>query len=158
MPSILFICTANICRSPMAAALFRKILQEKGISEGWRIESAGTWPLAGQPAVEKTQKVVRKHGMDISDHRSKGVNRHLMEAFDLILTMEKGQKEALMVEFPEYAKKNFLISEMVGIFEDIEDPIGLSEEDFKDTANQIESYLNKGFEKIIALTKIRSDN
>lgn len=158
MPSILFICTANICRSPMAAALFRKIVQEKGISEGWQIESAGTWPLEGMPAVEKTQKVVRKRGIDISDHRSKGVNCQLLEDFDLILTMEKGQKEALMVEFPEYADKIFLLSEMVNIFEEIEDPIGLSDEDFEDTAGQIESYLSRGFEKITALTKMLPDN
>ena len=155
MPSVLFVCTANICRSPMAVAIFRKILQHKGVMEEWRVESAGTWSLEGQPAAEISQEVVRTRGMDISDHRSRGISPQLIKSFDLILTMEKGQKEALEVEVPEYASKIYLLSEMANAYDEIDDPIGLSIIDFENTANQMESYLNRGFEKIFTLTKTK---
>jgi protein-tyrosine-phosphatase len=153
MSSVLFVCTANICRSPMAAAIFKKILKEKGYVDEWIVESAGTWSLEDQPAAEKTQKVLRNRGIDISDHRSRGVNRQLLDSFDLILTMEEGQKEALRVEFPEFATKIFLLSEVADAKVNIDDPIGLSLVDFEETAKQLELYLEKGFTKIIELTK-----
>jgi protein-tyrosine-phosphatase len=153
MSSVLFVCTANICRSPMAAAIFKKILKEKGYVDEWIVESAGTWSLEDQPAAEKTQKVLRNRGIDISDHRSKGVSRQLLASFDLILTMEEGQKEALRVEFPEFATKIFLLSEVADAKINIDDPIGLSLVDFEETAKQLELYFEKGFTKIIELTK-----
>jgi protein-tyrosine-phosphatase len=157
MPSILFVCTANICRSPMAAALFNKTLNDKGYKKGWIVESAGTWAPKDQPAADNTQKVLRNRGLDIGDHRSRSVNRQLMSLFDLILTMEEGQKEALIVEFPEYSSKIFLLSEVANTHMDINDPIGLSIVDFEDTAKQIEVYLENGLERIIELTKRKSN-
>jgi protein-tyrosine-phosphatase len=153
MPSVLFVCTANICRSPMAAALFNKILKEEGFIDEWIVESAGTWSLENQPAAEKTQKVLRNRGLDVSGHSSRRVSRQLLASFDLILTMEEGQKEALRVEFPEFASKIFLLSEVANAQGNIDDPIGLTLIDFEDTAKQLESYLEKGFNKIVELTK-----
>jgi protein-tyrosine phosphatase len=158
MNSILFVCTANICRSPMAAGLFYKLLNEKGYNKGWIVESAGTWALDELPAADKTERVLRNRGIDIADHRSRSVNRQLLSKFDLILTMEEGQKEALKVEFPEYSSKIFLLSEMANTYMDINDPIGLSIVDFEDTAKQIEAYLESGFERIVELTKRRKSN
>lgn len=43
MPSVLFVCTANMCRSPMAMVLFRRRLDQAGLASGWRVESAGAW-------------------------------------------------------------------------------------------------------------------
>lgn len=158
MPSLLFVCTANICRSPMAAALFKNILSEKGIIEGWSVESAGTWASEGMPAVENTLKLVKLRGIDISNHRSRRIDRDLLESFDLVLTMEKGQKEALKTEFSEHASKIFLLSEVADEYEEIEDPVGLSILEFEDTAKQIEAYLNKGFENILILAKSKPRN
>jgi protein-tyrosine phosphatase len=63
-------------------------------------------------------------GLDTSGHRSRRVTGEMMADFDLILTMEAGHKEALLVEFPELAGRIYMLSEMVGDRRDIADPIG----------------------------------
>ena len=149
MPSLLFVCTANICRSPMAMALFRtKILPE---GDHWRIESAGTWAQEDYPASLKAQEVVTKLGGELSDHRSQAINKELLDSFNLILTMEQGHKEALQAEFPGVRKKVYLLSEMAGPGRDIKDPYGSTLEDYEATAEEIATYLTEGLEKICEL-------
>lgn len=119
---------------------------------GWRIESAGTWAAAGEPAAQKTQQVLKARGIDLSAHRSRLVDREMLQSFNLILTMEQGHKEALRVEFPEIAKRVYLLSEMAGYTRSIVDPIGGSMVDFQETAREIEQILTKGFDKIKQLS------
>ena len=148
MPSVLFVCTANICRSPMAMAL----LQERvGDSPEWTIESAGTWSIQGQPAASNTQKVLAQRGIDIHNHRSRSVDRDLLRQFNLILTMEAGHKEALQVEFPEIAQRVYVLSEMIGESYNIHDPIGESIENFELTSEEFEQIFDIGFQKIADL-------
>lgn len=146
MPSILFICTANICRSPMAMGLLRKKVE--GLP-GWKIESAGTWTIAGQPGAGFSQLVLRGRGIDIQSHRSRPVSRDLLAQFNLILTMESGHKEALMVEFPEFRDRIYLLSEMIGASYSIPDPMGGSIEGFEETAGEFERIFDQGFENIL---------
>jgi protein-tyrosine-phosphatase len=155
MPSVLFVCTANICRSPLAAALFRQKVMEKGSIDEWRIESAGTWALEGQPAAEKSQHVLMEKGIEIKEHRSRLVTREMLEKFDLILTMEKNHQEALQIEFPKMAEKIYLLREMVGEKEDIADPIGGSLVDYEETAQELETIFKRGYERIFNLARIK---
>src|SRR5512142_848275 len=100
-PTVLFVCTANICRSPMAAALFKARLEKQVPgSESWVVDSAGTWTKEGYPPSENSVKAMARRKLDISGHRSKEINKSLLEKSDLILVMELGHKEALQVEFP----------------------------------------------------------
>lgn len=151
MPRILFVCTANICRSPMAAGIFSKIIEDQGESEQWNVESAGTWGLDSEPASIGSQTVMNEMGIDISNHRSRRVDYDLLESFDLILTMESGHKEALRVEFPELSDRVFILSEMINVEEDITDPIGGPIEEYKASADLIEHYILNGFPEIINL-------
>lgn len=151
MPRILFVCTANICRSPMAAGIFSKIIEDQGESEQWNVESAGTWGLDSEPASIGSQTVMNEMGIDISNHRSRRVDYDLLESFDLILTMESGHKEALRVEFPELSDRVFILSEMINVEEDITDPIGGPIEEYKACADLIEHYILNGFPEIINL-------
>ena len=150
MHSVLFICTANICRSPMAMGL----LQGKVIDfiDDWKIESAGTWAAEGQPAARFTQQVLLARGIDISSHRSRSVTPYLLKTFNLILTMEAGHKEALKVEFPDISRKFFTLSQMIDQSFDIFDPIGGPLVEFEETAREIFQILTKGFNKIEKLS------
>jgi protein-tyrosine-phosphatase len=145
MPSVIFICTANICRSPMAMGLFRKEVDD---DLEWRIESAGTWSIEGQPAASNTQEVLAQRNIDISGHRSRSLSGKLLREFNLILTMEEGHKEAIGVEFPEVSNRVYLLSEMIGEIFNIEDPIGGPVEHFELTAQELERIFDRGFQQI----------
>jgi len=150
-PAVLFVCTANVCRSPMAAGLFRALLSGRVPGgEDWLVDSAGTWASEGQRASENTIRVMQKRGIDLSHHRSKVVSKALLNLFDLILVMEPGHKEALRVEFPEIAGRVWLLSELSGPAVPIEDPYGLSLEHYEKTAAEIEAYLQAGLPEILA--------
>ncbi len=148
MPSVLFVCTANICRSPMAAAIFMLILDKRQELSAWEVASAGTWALDGKPAAAGVQQVMVERGMDISHHRSRSINQKMLDEFDLVLTMESGQKEALRAEFGDKARHVYLLSEMAGMSYDIWDPIGGSITDYEETADELEQLLTLGFDKI----------
>lgn len=151
MPSILFVCTANVCRSPMAMAIFRKLVQAEG--EDWQVASAGTWAIDGMSVTPKARLVLENQGIDISDHRSQQINRNLIDSFDLILTMERSQKEALIAEFPHKANRIYLLSEVIGQVYDVKDPIGMSLKDFQTTHDELEQTLKSGLSKIRQLAK-----
>jgi len=123
MPSILFVCTANQSRSPVAAAYFEKLLQDRQTEPGWLVGSAGTWTIPEQPLPLNTVQNAMLLELNIERHRTQLVNDHLLEIYDLVLVMEKGHKEAIGVEFPNMRERVFLISEMVeGMPFDIPDP------------------------------------
>jgi len=151
MNSVLFVCTANICRSPMAEGLLKIITRDR--EEPWEIQSAGVWAYNDQPAAINTVKILEEYGIDLSDHRSKSITENLMEDFDLILVMEKNHKETLEIAFPDRLPKIFMLGELEGSMKDIQDPIGGSIEDFRSMAEQINTILVNKFKKIYQLSK-----
>ena len=155
MHSVLMVCTANICRSPMAEGLLRARLGEA--ARDWRIDSAGTWAIDGEQAAPRAIKVLKGRGIDLSAHRSRVVDPNMLSQVRLVLVMEKGHKEALQVEFPRYASKVFLLSEMVGENFEIKDPIGRSNADFEKTAQELDDILERGLETIAQLSEEYGD-
>lgn len=139
-------------RSPIAAAFFRRRLQnERADWQQWRVNSAGTWALDGEMATKNALAVMLKRGIDLSAHRAKTVTREMLENFCLILTMEFGQKEALQVEFPHIASRVYLLSEMEGRLQQVEDPVGRSLAFYEETAEKIDQMLARGMPRIYAL-------
>ncbi|MFC2042583.1 hypothetical protein ACFLUA_00295 [Chloroflexota bacterium] len=146
MNSVLFICSANICRSPMAMGLLRSMVEDS--SDQWKIESSGVWDMGDQPAALNTKLVLKERGIDLNDHVSRTVTDTTVSEFNLVLVMEDNHKEVLKLVFPEYTDRIYLLSEMVGEIFDIVDPIGGSFADFEETALEMERILSDGFEKI----------
>lgn len=151
MHSILFVCTANQCRSPMAEGLLR--LRVGLDNPDWLIESAGTWAVDGAPATAHAVSTLKERGYDLGYHRSRLVTRALLEPYQLILTMERGHKEALQIEFPEFKDRAYLLSEMIGKQFNIEDPIGYPLSEYQATARDIDQILEQGFERISRLAE-----
>ncbi len=156
MPGVLFVCTANICRSPMAMGIFADKVAQAFPDQPWTVASAGTWAKAGRLAHEHSRQVSHQHGLDIDTHRSQPVSAELLAKFDLILTMEQGHKEALRIEFPQAAKRIFLISEMAGFSYDIPDPIGFPLGEYEATYREIDRLLTSGWDRICGLVNAES--
>src|ERR1035437_10345154 len=136
----------------MAEALFRARLQETEQDwRSWRIESVGSWAETGQPASLEAPQTMQRRGLDISQHRSRPITAQLIEGFQLILTMETGHKEGLQVEFPGFASRVYLLSEMNGEFVTIRDPYGSSLQDYEAIANEIDRRLVNGMDRICRL-------
>ena len=121
MNSVLFICSANICRSPMAMGLLRSMVEDS--SDQWKIESSGVWDMGDQPAALNTQLVLQERGIDLNDHVSRTITGTMLSEFNLVLVMEDNHKEVLKLAFPEYTDRIYMLSEMVGEFFDIVDPM-----------------------------------
>lgn len=134
----------------MAMGLLRAKVEPQGTQ--WVIASAGTWGFDGDPAAMNAQLAMSEKGIDISEHRSRQVTHEMMAEFNLILTMERGHKEALQIEFPALASRVYLLSEMVDSRFDIDDPMGGSLDDFMETANELEQLISDGFERILELS------
>ncbi|GAB4148170.1 MAG: low molecular weight protein arginine phosphatase [Candidatus Promineifilaceae bacterium] len=154
MPHILFVCTANICRSPVAEALLRqKLAAHPDLDDSWTVSSAGTWALVGSPPSLFSQQLLQDRGLDISQKRAQMVTRHLLQEADLILCMSAGHLEALRQEFPESTAKLFLLSEMVGLHYSIADPYGGSLEGYQAMVDELDRLITAGLPRIISLVR-----
>ncbi len=92
--SVLFVCSGNICRSPTAEGVFRRLCEQAGLA--LRIESAGLgdWHV-GDPPDARSQRHAKKRGYDLSAQRARQVRPGDFEEFDLILAMDRGHLRAL---------------------------------------------------------------
>ena len=153
MPSLLFLCTANRFRSPLAAAIFRNLLQQAGRADSWHVESAGTWTAPGLAVIPSARQAARRLGLDLQMHASAPVDALTLDEYDLILVMESGHKEALSSEFPSVRKRVYLLSEAVeGLAYDIPDPV-LSREQAGEIAQELDGLLTRGFDQICSLAE-----
>jgi len=134
----------------MAMGLLQSMVNDQ--NKSWLIRSAGVWALENQSAATNTIKLLKDRGIDIRDHRSQLITQDMIEKFNLILVMERNQKEALKTAFPNEASKIFLLSEMAGESFEIGDPIGGTMADFNATGSEIENILQEGFPKINQLS------
>ncbi len=152
---ILFVCSGNSCRSPIAEGLLKKKLPEE-LQEKVVVESAGTLGLNGSPATEFAIQVAGQYGADISEHRSQGVSEELVKEADLIFAMAREHQRFLQLHFPEVRENVFLLRTFGREAEDkvsdsIEDPIGGGLEVYQKCAAVIDEELTRILPRLKAL-------
>lgn len=141
--NILFVCTGNTCRSPMAAGLMNKIAIEEDLDV--RIESAGLFAAEGSPASDEAIEAMKKYDVDLSDHRAKQITPELIEKSDVILTMTAAQK---MLLSEVAGDKTYTLCEYAGTEGDIADPFGGDLEEYEEVAQMIYFALQSISEKL----------
>src|SRR5512143_818632 len=97
---ILFVCTGNVCRSPMAAALFNARARRAGEDDRYTAVSAGTWALENQPASGYAHNVMAQRGIKIASHRARTVTRADLVSADVVILMTASHRDAISAEFP----------------------------------------------------------
>lgn len=154
MPSILFICTSNQFRSPLAAGLLARRIKDLKREGHWKVESAGTWTSNGHPASSYALHIAMKLGLTgLEDHHTRPVNAALLSSFDLCIVMEAGHKEALGLEFPFIRRQMLLLSEAAdGLSYDIPDPARPGV-DPNEVIHELERLVFKAEPRIIALAE-----
>src|SRR5215467_1152167 len=139
MKTVLFICTGNVCRSPMAEGIFRAAVRDRG---DYRVISAGLGAADGQPPSSYAVEAVKELGIDISHQRSRMLTPDLVQQADFIFGMTHSHIDTVMMLFPFAAEKTFLLREFdetLDQFEkDISDPIGGSYDVYLNCRDQIE--------------------
>jgi protein-tyrosine-phosphatase len=131
--TILFICTGNTCRSPMAAGLLKKLFMKKHV-DAMQVGSAGLVALPGNPASFNAIRVAQENSVDLKKHKARLVTQELIESADLILVMEPQHRQQLLHRYPEASAKTLLFRHFAryGSRErGINDPYGLNLEAYR---------------------------
>jgi protein-tyrosine phosphatase len=155
---VLFVCTGNTCRSPMAQYLLTDMLKESGRIDSFSVSSAGTRTVDGLTAAVNAVLVLRESGIDMSGHRASQINQKIISEADLVLTMTKLHKADILRLFPEFSKKIYTLGEISGNpDEEISDPYGGDKQEYLRCVSQLKILLKQAVNKIIELEAMKFD-
>lgn len=137
---IVFVCTGNTCRSPMAEGLARGIL-----GADIQVESAGLAAWEGEPATAQAVQVLKEKGIDLTSHQARLARREILASADWIIPMTGAHEVQLKGAFPEFAAKIKRLGRWAGDGkdQDIPDPWGGSVERYRRCAEDMEVLLHK---------------
>ncbi|QQL43778.1 low molecular weight protein arginine phosphatase [Sulfuriroseicoccus oceanibius] len=150
-PTVLFVCTGNTCRSPLAEGLLRHAL---GDSSDIKVASAGVAAGYGEPANPETLAVLDEVGIDLANHQSQPTDDQVIADATWIIAMTRSHRDALTAFFPAAQDRTFLLSDFIEepASIDVPDPIGMGRAAYLQTRDVIVDAI-PGILKAIAATK-----
>ncbi len=139
--NVIFICTGNTCRSPMAEGLYNA----RRTDPAWHASSAGLAASPDQPATDQAIEALRQHyGIDISGHRARRLYPAMLAAADLVLTMNRQQRDYLREYLPGRAHDILTVGELAGEpHTEIPDPFGAGQAAYDQTAAILARLIDK---------------
>lgn len=143
---LLFVCTGNTCRSPMAEGICRSLAERMGIFVS--ASSAGLAVAVSEPANTNAILAAHEHGVDLSGHQSRQITPQLIAESDVVLTMTRSHADTLCLAMPQYKDKIFTLAEYAGESEDVRDPYGGNEFVYRVCFEQLERLIAKLLERL----------
>lgn len=140
MPMVMFVCTANICRSPIAEKLFRQKVGEEQLAID--TDSSGLMQGGHLISLSSMQLLMERGILEAQEHVSKQITPEMVDSSWLVLTMEIRQRDILRESYPQHRRKILTLNEITGYDGDIEDPYGSDKPRYKETFEIIEDRLN----------------
>ena len=142
---VLFVCTGNTCRSPMAEGLFRKAIEGRNDFE---VGSAGVAAYKGSTASPETLSILKKRGASLDGFKSRPVSDALLKQATHVFAMTEGHLAMLEARFSDHADKFYLVREFSGISDkrqgiDVPDPIGMGMAAYEEVAKVLEAAIPK---------------
>lgn len=133
---ILIVCGGNTCRSAMAEAMARKLIESGSYPDDWTVESAGTGAVEGDPATDNAVTVLAELGLDLAGHRARLLTPEMVSRADTILTMERRHLECVLELDPLAAPRARMLAQS-----NILDPFGGGIEVYRCTRDEIQHSL-----------------
>ena len=145
-PTIMFVCTANICRSPMAEKLFNFMVQGQGLK--FKGDSCGLMDGGREISLHSMHLLLEQGITEAQEHISKQFTQPMLSGSRLVLTMEERQRDILRAKEPDMAHKILTLNEIVGEEGDIKDPYGSDLDNYRKTYGIIEDRLSRLIEML----------